>query len=53
MAVSNVAPPHISIENILRHQPGVGLGDFEHVERAHPRGQKRLMGVAKRGVGHQ
>ena len=53
MAVSKVAPPHISIEKTPGTEPGVGVGDAQHVAGAHPRRQQRLMGVAKRGVGHQ
>ena len=53
MAVSNVAPPHISMENSLRQQLGIGLGDGQHVVRAQARGQQRLVRVAERGVGDQ
>ncbi len=53
IAVSNVAPPHISSENSSRHEPRIGVGDRQQVVRAQPRGQQRLMGVAKRRVGQQ
>ena len=53
IAVSNVAPPHISSENSLRAEPRVGVGDAEHVAGPHARGQQRLVGVAERRVGEE
>ena len=53
MDVSNVAPPHISIENSCGQQVGVGVGDAEHVAGPQPGGQQRLVGVAERRVGEQ
>ena len=53
MAVSNVAPPHISIEKMLGAEPGVGVGDPEHVAGPDPGRQQRLVGVAEGRVGQE
>ena len=53
IAVSNVAPPHISIEKIAGTEPGIGVGDAEHVAGPDPGRQQRLVRVAERGVGQQ
>ena len=44
--------PHLEREQ-LAGMPGVGVGDLQHVVRAHPRRQQRLMRVAERRVGDQ
>ena len=53
MAVSNVAPPHISRLEELGRAAGDGVGDRQHVEGAHAGGEERLMGVAHGGVGDE
>ena len=50
--VERGAPPHLQRKQ-LRIEPGISVGDGHHVVRPHARGQQRLMGVAKRGVGDQ
>ena len=44
--------PHLQREE-ARRQVGVGIGDGDHVERPHPRGEQRLVGVAHRRVGDE
>ena len=53
MAVSKVAPPHISREKSCGSQLGRGLGDLQHVVGAHARRKQRLVRIAKRRVGDE
>ena len=46
-AVSNVAPPHISRLNKLRRAARDGVRHRQHVVRAQPRGEQRLVRVAQ------
>ena len=50
-ATSYVAPPHASIDQQLRGQPGHVAGDREQVAGADPGGEQALVGVAERRVG--
>ena len=50
--VEGGAAPHLDRED-ARTEPGVGVGDAEHVAGADPRGQQRLVGVAERRVGQE
>ena len=50
--VERRAAPHLDREQ-LRHEARVGVGDRQHVVRAHARGQQRLVRVAERRVGQQ
>ena len=50
--VERRAPPHLQRKQ-LRRQPGVSVGDGQHVVGPHARRQQRLMRVAQRRVGDQ
>jgi hypothetical protein len=53
MAVSKVAPPHISRLKSCGVRRATAPADGQHVEGTHARGQQRLMGVAKSRVGDE
>ena len=44
--------PHLQAEK-LRQQMRDGIGDLQQIERAHARGQQRLMRIAHRRIGEQ
>ena len=50
--VEGGAAPHLDRED-ARAEPGVGVGDAEHVAGSHAGRQQRLVGVAEGGVGHE
>ena len=55
MAVSNVAPPHISRREQASRRPAArhGVGARQHVVGAHARGHQRLVRVAEGRVGDE